>query len=313
MFKPQMYKKIGLTFFLLFFTQCNSTFSSFIKEKKYSGFLFSVSYVDMLPLIVVEAKQHSFKNSEFKRIRLVIDTGSNVSMISEKTFADSANSPSRKMSIQSLSSTSEIEYSEKFLDFYQGEEMVFENKKMLSTKFPDFFRFDGIIGNDLLSEFDLILNFPQSIFLLRKHQSINLKEHGFYGVPLDFLRNYIVVDVYMNSSEKRRFLLDTGSGVSYLAVKDGEKENFQIGDKVFFFDALGKILPSETRIAKSVCFISKMNCFKNAEFLTGSNSFRLNAFKNGEMAGLIGMNWLLGQELIISYSEKKIYYRQNSN
>ncbi|MBE7412532.1 MAG: hypothetical protein L6Q54_10335 [Leptospiraceae bacterium] len=305
-----MYKKIGLIICLICVVQCRASFSSILKDKNYDGFYFSISSIDSLPTIVLEVGTHPFKDSNKRKLRFVIDTGSNLSLLNKNKFPELEKSQVLQMQLKSLNSYSDIKYSEIFLDVFQEESIIFENKKFIATQFPEFFQFDGIIGNNLLSEFDLVLNFPKSIYFLKKNRLISLSDHGFNGTPIRFIENYIVVDTYIDGLKKKNFLLDTGSGLSFIVQNEAEEKEFRSGRRSRYFDSLGNISTTETRIAKIGCILSKENCFNNPEFLTGKNTFHLNTLKNENITGLIGMNWLEKNEIVISYSEKKIYYKK---
>ena len=252
------------------------------------------------------------------------------------------------MTIKSLNAMKEIEYHENIISFSFDQQDLLTNRIVYSTKFPEQFQFDGILGNDFLSEFDMVLNFPSSFVLLKKNHSIQFEELGFQGIETDFPMGYIVVDGFINgatvknffldnrcfgkskktpftnvekssesdlcnsginSSFPKKFMLDTGSGLSYISLGEDEKKQFLAGEKTLYFDALGKIQEGDVRIAEKVCFITQLYCQEDAEFLTGKNSFQLNLQKNGNLFGLIGMNWLKDKEIVISHSKKKIYFR----
>ncbi len=289
-------------FFLLLLLFCKTTNSGFIRDSDLIHHNLEINLTDIHPRIEVLA--NSTKQTELKPLKLVLDTGSNISLIRKNIFPITGYSKSFR--IKSITGEIEEESSEIKLDMYdQKNNLIHKNLNFHAMEFDKKFSFDGIIGNDNLEKFDLFLEMPDSIFLINPIP--NKKLNGFRKVPFEFSEGHIIITAVLHNSPCK-FILDTGAGISYLNKKKALELELKIGGNASFIDLRGEIQETIYHLGENLC-VDENLCQKKIELLSG-NSIEDFLSDNGKLDGILGLNWIENFSILVDYQNLILYIKK---
>lgn len=253
-----------------------------------------------IPLLV----SHSNQNKK-EKLNFIIDTGSNISLIRENLFM--TNGTPKKIQLKSLSGQMEKEIIELKLNLFdEQEKLIFENSIFHSLSMDSKFNFDGIIGNNILEKFDLFLELPENIFLIKQKQNkIYLKD--FNKINFELIEGHIVLPIKLNHFQCK-FILDTGAGLSYLNSKKAKDLNLNIGGNASFIDLSGALKETIYHTGENLC-VDENICQKKIDLLSG-NSMEDFLSEDGDLDGILGVNWIDKYSILIDYQNKILYIKQ---
>ncbi|MCB1193325.1 MAG: aspartyl protease family protein [Leptospiraceae bacterium] len=255
--------------------------------------------------------QHKIKYNpkEWKNLRLIIDTGSNISIIKKDKFQ--ASSGKRTFTIKSLSRQLSIEYVEVILNLRHNKTKdMIEKKQFYSMELSDQFKFDGLIGNDVLSKFLVVFDLPEKIMFIKKNPNFQYGFLEYEKVDIIYGQGHIFLPLRLNNSKKQIFIFDTGSAISYINPENLKNLGLVQNRKLKYVDISGKMLESHTYKAKTVCTPSKKLCSKNLEFLSGNSLKNFITIKEAKIDGLLGLNWIKDYVIAIDYDSKMMYIKK---
>ncbi|MBP7284050.1 MAG: aspartyl protease family protein [Leptospiraceae bacterium] len=289
-------------YFLLFLLFCKTTNASFTKDSNFNYHTLEIKLIE-------QPRIHLFVNhknqKEEQKLSFVIDTGSNISIIRENIFTQKG--IQKKFHLKSISGQVEKEFTELKLNLFdEKKNLISENSNFHSLTLDSKFSFDGIIGNDILGKFDLFLELPDTIFLIKPNQNQNYLAN-FKKIPFELLEGHIVLESKL-ADIPCKFILDTGAGLSYLNQKKAKELNLKIGGNASFIDLAGKLHETNYRIGENLC-VDENICQKKIDLLSG-NSIENFLSEEGNLDGILGLNWINKYSILIDYKNKSLYIKQ---
>jgi hypothetical protein len=289
-------------FFLILLLFCKTSNSGFIRESDLIHHNLEINLSDIHPRIEVLA--NTTKQVELKPLRLVLDTGSNISLIRKNIFPTTGYSKSFR--IKSITGEIEEESSEIKLDIYdQKNNLIRKNLNFHAMEFDKKFSFDGIIGNDILGKFDLFLEMPDSIYLINPIPNKSLT--GFRKIPFEFSEGHIIISAVIQN-KPCKFILDTGAGISYMNQKKAQELELKIGGNASFMDLRGEIQETIYHLGENLC-VDENLCQKKIELLSG-NSIEDFLSDNGKLDGILGLNWIENFSILVDYQNLILYIKK---
>lgn len=281
---------------------CRATNSEFIRSLNHHEFEANQSNL-LQPRIEILASHQ--QKDEIKKLNLVLDTGSNVSLIRQGLFPKSGEPV--KFKIKSLSGEIDGEFSEQRLNLYDKEKKIIGSSvPFQSFNFDSKFTFDGILGNDVLSNYDIFLELPENVYLIQPHQS-QKRFSGFTKIPFTYVDGHILIQVKI-SNKPCLLILDTGAGISYLNQSKAKELNLKIGGKASFMDLRGELQDTIYHLAENLC-VAENICQKKIELLSG-NSIQDFLSREGNLDGILGMNWLENYSVLINYKNLELHIKK---
>lgn len=205
-----------------------------------------------------------YLNDEPIALRFVLDTGASWSAVSAQTAARFSGGPSRRIEVQGASGPTEAflasvpslrvgEFSISDRDV-----IVLPNEDLVS----DDHAFDGILGADILSRFDIMIDAPRGSLWLYAHGTAPGSVAALLGaaLPIDLLEGHLIrhrVDVnggnlsaLLDSGARRMLINRMGSGSAGIDVRDETANSVSpgLGNKniVFHAAALGDLVVAGT-------------------------------------------------------------------
>ncbi len=298
--KPKTAKKY--LFFLLLLLFCKTTNSAFIQESNLEHHDLEIKLSDLQPRIKLLANQR--KQPELKSLNFVLDTGSNISLIRKNIFLP--NGKTKSFRLKSISGEIEEEFTEIGLNLFdEKRKLISENFIFQSFNFNSKFTFDGILGNDALAKFDLFIELPDNVFLIKP--SIKKKLTEFRRIPFVLSDGHIILEAKIGSFPCR-LLLDTGAGISYLNQKKAVELNLKIGGKASFMDLRGELQETIYHLGENLC-VDENLCQKKIELLSGI-SIEDFLSSNGKLDGILGLNWIENYSILVDYQNLNLYIKQ---
>ncbi|MBK7055921.1 MAG: hypothetical protein IPH52_12875 [Leptospiraceae bacterium] len=291
-------------FFLLLLLFCKTTNSAFIQESNLEHHNLEIKLSDLQPRIKLLANHR--KQPDLKSLSFILDTGSNISLIRKNIFLPESNGETKSFRLKSLSGEMEEESTEMKLNLFdEKRNLISENFIFQSFNFNSKFTFDGILGNDALAKFDLFIELPDSVFLIKPSFKKNLKE--FKRIPFVLSEGHIILEV-MIGKFPCKLLLDTGAGISYLNQKKAVELNLKIGGKASFMDLRGELQETIYHLGENLCVAENL-CQKKIELLSGI-SIEDFLSTNGKLDGILGLNWIENYSILVDYQNLNLYIKQ---
>ena len=233
-----------------------------------------------------------------------MDTGSNISLIRKNIFLP--NGETKSFRLKSISGEIEEEFTEIGLNLFdEKRKLISENFIFQSFNFNSKFTFDGILGNDALAKFDLFIELPDNVFLIKP--SIKKKLTEFRRIPFVLSDGHIILEAKIGSFPCR-LLLDTGAGISYLNQKKAVELNLKIGGKASFMDLRGELQETIYHLGENLC-VDENLCQKKIELLSGI-SIEDFLSSNGKLDGILGLNWIENYSILVDYQNLNLYIKQ---
>lgn len=168
----------------------------------------------------------------------------------------------------------------------------------------------GLIGQDLIKEYDMLLDYDNSKIVLSKDSIEKVGKLGKPSYLIDFnLEAHIPVFKINFGSKKSKFGIDTGAAVnlfssSDLANLDKSLYSYTNADSTISLLGAGNESVQVNEIIVNKFSISN-NSFENVSFIS-SNIDHLNAGYGLNIEGLLGYKFLSSDLMAISYRENKI-------
>ena len=170
------------------------------------------------------------------------------------------------------------------------------------------FNLDGIVGGNILSDYQFQIN-----FLNKQFTAVDAFDHNFnldkYGhLNLDFVAGVPVVEIYVNK-ELRRVYLDTGAQWSYIKkdLVENELEVDQIDD---FHPSIGNFTSKLYNVIVNFdTVLGQVNTIKDIQLKMGVLPEKLTIFyKAGKTFSIIGTDIFHRMSLIFNYKKKKLFF-----
>jgi hypothetical protein len=287
---------------LLFLLFCKTTNSGFIRDSNLAHHDLEIKLSDLQPRIRLLVNNK--KQAEMKSLNFVLDTGSNISLIRKNIFSGTGEVKSFRL--KSISGEIEEEFTELKLNLFDvKKKIISENSSFQAFNFDSKFTFDGILGNDTLVKFDLFIELPDNVFLIKP--SINKSLSDFRKIPFVFSDGHILLDAKIGNAPCR-LLLDTGAGISYLNQKKANELDLKIGGKASFMDLRGELQETIYHLGENLC-VDENICQKKIELLSG-NSIEDFLSTDGKLDGILGLNWIENYSILIDYQNLNLYIKQ---
>ncbi len=304
-----MYKGIQKTktakahlYLLLFLLFCKTTNSGFIQDSNLDHHDLEIKLTDLQPRIRLLVNHQ--KQIELKPLSFVLDTGSNISLIRKKIFSQIGTTKSFRL--KSISGEIDEEFTELRLSLFDvKKKLISENSSFQSFDFDSKFTFDGILGNDTLVKFDLFIELPDNVFLIKPSTKKDLPE--FRKIPFVFSDGHIILDAKIGNSPCR-LLLDTGAGISYLNQRKANELDLKIGGKASFMDLRGELQETIYHLGENLC-VDENICQKKIELLSG-NSIEDFLSDDRKLDGILGLNWIENYSILIDYQNLNLYIKK---
>lgn len=296
------FTKFLIGFFLLL-SCANSRNTTLLKKNQIQHITFPIESAHHQPFFRAKATNGIGSPIELK---LLVDTGSNTSIINKKIFK--TNAPEKILTIKSLNKKIEAKISEILVQFYYLDK-IFDNSLFNTVDFNSSISFDVLLGNDWLSKYHVLIRFPDEISFIDKSVSIQSLVQGFEKLPFENYKNHILIPVSFGKDlSPKNFLFDTGSGMCY--INQGEILNQKVHREVSYFDISGTKVPANTYKVDNFC-LHKNLCMNDIELLEGKplTSFLSNNYTK-KISGLVGVNWLSEHIVLIDYDKKYLYIQK---
>lgn len=298
LYRPNLFGRIIAIFLFL---ACRTTNSEFIKHLPHHEFQANQSNL-LQPRIEIFTK---FQQEPIKKLTFILDTGSNVSLIRNSLYK--AVGESNKFKLKSISGEIEGDFGEVKLNLFDSSERIIgENISFHTFEFDSRFAFDGLIGNDVLSKFSLFLELPENVYIIQPNIKTK-KFEGFTKIPFHFADGHILVHALIEN-RLCKLLLDTGAGISYLNQSKAAELNLKRGGKASFIDLRGEEQNTFYHIGENLCVAENL-CQKKIELLSG-NSIQDFLSKEGNLDGILGMNWVENYSILIDYQNLELYIKK---
>jgi predicted aspartyl protease len=291
-----------LSVFVLFFFIISCITDPFVKKMRSKGEnVLNLEYTLYGPTVSLYLNIPKKGKTQFN---FLIDTGSNISLLNSVALA--SETKPQKYSVKSISKKQEVEYSKVHLDLRSSDRYL-QTIEFYTQKFPDIFPFDGILGNDFLSKYTVVLNFPEYLALLENHSSKDITEDNFYvGVSFQFIYGHILIPVYIER-KNYQFIFDTGATFSSINPEDLPSTTIGNAKEFQFYDILGEVQTSKLYYIKGICILTDTLCETQLQFAS-THSIKDFFEKPGlPTHGLIGMNWIKKYRIMIDYKQSLIY------
>lgn len=258
-------------------------------------------------LVEVEVETAEKKKN---RLRLILDTGSNVTILNQHKFLDAKTIPFQ-LKVKTFTKESEGTYEKIFINLRTPENESIYSGYAFLTKLPETSLFDGVIGNDVLSAFQLVLDFPDRVYLRKKKKLISNEYKVFSYREVE---NHILLDCFWKEKEEKklRLIFDTGAGLTYIHKKFLNGEKREVLNRHKYFDLSGEIKETESYLIRNFCLGGRTYCDSHLEVLSGSNELLKNFFEGQEADGIIGYNYIRKHRIVIDYGERKIYLKRKN-
>ncbi len=234
----------------------------------------------------------------------VVDTGSNLSFLIQESRI-----PSKPVFKKSLSLN---QFLLENVPFYQLQAGLSEDDNIgtflipVVDFLPDKEGWDGILGNDILSNYIVDFEFPSKITF--HESSLEEKDNSKYTwFPLEEKMGHY----FLNISGKK-FLLDTGAGISVLPEEIPHTDTLENVNLV----SLGKESQSKAKIKKTqkpFCLNQNMFCIPDFKFVVErvSSSKTLTGKKENSNDGILGQNWFESHSIRIDYGNRRLGISNN--
>lgn len=289
------------------FSQFYCLESRFVRQfqaRKLKYFTIKTSLVDHQPVLPLKIKVYGKKNAQFKVLRFVLDTGSNVSILNSEAITGIF--PKKTLKVKSFLGEANKQYSLVRLNLYQNQQVIRTRVLFYSTKFHERLHFDGIIGNNILSKFKVFLELPDRVTLIDKQSKLDFISTNFAGSHIEYNSSHIILPAYIGDTPQF-FIFDTGAGLSFL-----NQENFsqfkleKIGEKSFY-DLSGVYRVANSYRLNNFCLVKTELCQPDMEFVSGQ-SIR-NFLRGQPVDGLLGINLIRKYSILIDYDNKIMYFQ----
>jgi len=289
---------------LFLFPFCKTSNANFITNSNLDYHKFSIQENRIQPIVILSA-QNPQGEQKLTELSFVIDTGSNISLIKKNLFTHSGQK--KIFRLKSISGETEKESIEINLNLFdKNNNLILANSVFHSLDISSRFDFDGIIGNDVLENFDLFIELPDNIFLLKPtYTKKNLE--GFKKIPLLLSEGHIIFQIKIKSIPCR-LLFDTGAGISYLKTQKAKELNLKIGGQASFLDLEGNQIDTIYHIGENLC-VDENICQKKIDLLSG-NSIKDFLSNEENLDGILGQNWISQYSILIDYRNKSLYIKQ---
>ncbi|MDX1957575.1 MAG: retropepsin-like aspartic protease [Leptospiraceae bacterium] len=287
--------------FLIFLLFLNCIFSKKTILDKF--YLHSLAIEDSFPVVELFVGPSDPNLAPKVKLKLIIDTGSNLSFVRK----DLLPSLGMKQSIESkiISGATKMEVEVVSLGLEDSGRKRIINSNFYLFNYKKNFPYDGVVGNDILSNFKLYLDFPDYIHFSKKldidkkYQMFELNQN---------IDSHLVLPVTINN-KRFEFILDTGAGVSFLNEDSILKDDLKHLSTREYYTFTGEVKTGKTYLADSICMNMTL-CTQNVEIMSGVSLGDFFGRENIQINGLLGVNLLKNYKIWIDYSEKKIYVRK---
>ncbi len=182
----------------------------------------------------------------------------------------------------------------------------------LEKELQEDFRLDGLIGYEMIKEYDILYDYSSNIIVLiepdyfKEYKKEYLSKYHLQAIEFDFLGHIPVFKAFMNEKEYF-FGLDCGAQANLIDIELlDELENVVKKEEEAVLHGADKI---ENKIIKGTIYKTQVGNieFKNMTTVFSSMA-HLNADETIKMNGLMGAELLSKQKTVIRHKEKEILF-----
>lgn len=287
---------------LFFSTGCRNSF--FIRSQNLDGIW--LNYINWTPVIELKAEPAEKGIAPPVYLKFLLDTGSNTTLL-RKDFI-----PGVEKQVYSSFTThgrTELELHPFEVRLSSPEEQEIFKGKVNLIKFEENLPFDGILGNDVLSHYILVLDHFYGAFL-EKRQILKknwIKEMKKIPLNPNAPRHLMVSALAGKNLERMDMLIDTGANHTYLGSETAEKLKLKLIDKKPYTDIRGAAQEGKIFRLENLC-VEKF-CKKEYPVLSGSSLRGFLGEDGIPVAGLIGYDWMREHVIAVDYLLHEVYIR----
>lgn len=296
------YFRILCILILFLSTGCRNSF--FIRAQNLDGIW--LNYINWTPVVELKAEPAEKGIAPPVLLRFLLDTGSNTTLL-RKDFI-----PGVEKQVYSSFTThgkTELELHPYEVRLNSPEDQEIFKGTVNLIKFEENLPFDGILGNDVLSHYILVLDHFYGAFLekrqvlkkgwIREMKKIQLNENA----P----RHLMVSARAGKNLERLDMLIDTGANHTYLGSETAEKLKLKLIDKKPYTDIRGVAQEGKIFRLENLC-VEKF-CKKEYPVLSGSSLRGFLGEDGVPVAGLIGYDWMREHVIAVDYLLHEVYIR----
>ncbi len=296
------YFRILCIFVLIFSTGCRNSF--FIRAQNLSGIW--LNYINWTPVVELKAEPAEKGIAPPVHLRFLLDTGSNTTLL-RKDFI-----PGVEKQVYSSFTThgkTELELHPYEVRLSSPDEQEIFKGTVNLIKFEENLPFDGILGNDVLSHYILVLDHFYGAFLEKRQI---LKKNWFRQMKKIQLnanapRHLMVSALAGKNLERMDMLIDTGANHTYLGSETAENLKLKLIDKKPYTDIRG--VEQEGKIFRLENLCIEKFCKKEYPVLSGSSLRGFLGEDGIPVAGLIGYDWMREHVIAVDYLLHEVYIR----
>ena len=281
---------------------CVTENHNFLKDSEHQYKEFEIEDFNRVAVLTLEMQK---ADSTSRKVELILDTGANLSILRKDPEVDFEKSV--KLELNTINSKISKEFGEVRVNLFDSSKKIhIKDAKFYSSELNQFLFKDGILGNDLLSNFTLFLEIPNRVYLISSPvHSSELEE--FSKIPLRYDGSHLIVDVYI-SGKKYPFLLDTGAGISCIDKSVLIEQEHSENGNMNFFSVDGIINQTKLYRLNSICLNAK-NCLDKMEFI--SRKLEKISYQDGTyLKGILGRNWFENYSVIIDYKNQRMFIKK---
>lgn len=289
--------------FILFLTEgCRNSF--FVRAQNLNGIW--LNYINWTPVIQLIVEPGEKGIAPPVHLRFLLDTGSNTTLL-RKDFIPGV----EKQVYSSFTTHGKTELE---LHPYEVRLSSPENQEIFKgtvnlIKFEENLPFDGILGNDVLSHYILVLDHFYGAFL-EKRQILKknwIKEMKKIPLNTNAPRHLMVSALAGKSMERLDMLIDTGANHTYLGSETAENLKLKLIDRKPYTDIRGVAQEGKIFRLENLC-VEKF-CKKEYPVLSGSSLRGFLGEDGIPVAGLIGFDWMREHVIAVDYLLHEVYIR----
>ena len=169
---------------------------------------------------------------------------------------------------------------------------------------------DGILGADSLHRSRAVLDLARRTLVLRGQAASNDTRAGYVRVPAAYTTGRHLAVPCILAEDPYRFVVDTGSPFTVVRREVVRSEDLAQPARMASMHTLG----GDTLVAWVPLRRWNIGSFPVTRAIVGAGSFRGGIFDErtragGEVAGLLGLDWLVRWGAVIDFGERAVYLR----
>ena len=244
-----------------------------------------------------------------KKLKFIIDTGSNASYLDEKFFKkDEAIKSYTKMTLPSKKSLIQESYIQSF-SLYHENKLVAKDEFFYSNSMLRKSDIDGIIGLNILRKTIIFLEYPNYIgFLHRKDPFITeFKKENHIRLPLNISQDAIFINMNLKNPNfyLENMIFDSGAGISVLKRSILLRTNSKEVGSITYVDLSNHKKSESTYLVNNLC-TRTYHCVNNTKFIGVDFLQNFEKTHNKKISGILGLNWIEKYKILIDNRQKII-------